>query len=144
MLIVASYIPQRCLCTTTMLLILACAVLVPELLSKKAGAVCACGCMVLATAFLFQLVTGSYEIWRNYTNFTAREQLIAQYIEEGQTDLTLPCIHATSPYSAFWGTTDLNREHKIPGRIRRWQNTMGLIPLLGINWKNIIEDAPSE
>ncbi len=118
MLIVASYIPQRCLCTTTMLLILACAVLVPELLSKKAGAVCACGCMVLATAFLFQLVTGSYEIWRNYTNFTAREQLIAQYIEEGQTDLTLPCIHATSPYSAFWGTTDLNTETQ-----DTWPNT---------------------
>ena len=37
MLIVASYIPQRCLCTTTMLLILACAVLVPELLVEKSG-----------------------------------------------------------------------------------------------------------
>lgn len=110
MLIVASYIPERCLCTTTMLLILACGILVPELVSQKSGAVCACGGAVLTVAFLFQLVTGSYEIWRNYTNFTAREALIAEYVAEGQTDLVLPCVHANSEYSAFWGIKDLDTE----------------------------------
>lgn len=127
MLIVASYIPERCLCTTTMLLILACGVLVPELLRKKSGALCACGGAVLTVAFLFQLVTGSYEIWRNYSNFMSREQLIAEYVAAGETDLVLPLVHANSEYSAFWGTKDLDTE-----TTDTWPNTQ-MAEYYGVN-----------
>ena len=127
MLIVASYIPERCLCTTTMLLILACGVLVPELLRKKSGALCACGGAVLTVAFLFQLVTGSYEIWRNYSNFMSREQLIAEYVAAGETDLVLPLVHANSEYSAFWGTKDLDTE-----TTDTWPNTQ-MAKYYGVN-----------
>ena len=127
MLIVASYIPERCLCTTTMLLILACGVLVPELLQKRSGALCACGGAVLTVAFLFQLVTGSYEIWRNYSNFLSREQLIAEYVAAGETDLVLPLVHANSEYSAFWGIKDLDTE-----TTDTWPNTQ-MAKYYGVN-----------
>lgn len=131
MLIVASYLPERCLCTTAMLLILACGVLAPELVRHRAGVACACGGAVLTVAFLFELVTGSYAIYKNYTDFTAREQQIAQYIAEGQTDLILPCVHASSPYSAFWGTTDLNTEQRETWPNRQMANYYGVDSIIG-------------
>lgn len=110
MLTLASYYPERCMCTSCMLLILACGVLLPELHKGSAGAVRACMGTTLTIVFLFSLVSGSYEIYRNYTNFKSRELLIAQAVAEGQQDLVLPCIHAANSYSPFWGITDLNTE----------------------------------
>jgi hypothetical protein len=110
MLIVASYYPERCMCTSTMLLLLSCAVLVPELMKTKGGVVCACGCAALTILFLFRLVPGTYDIYKTYVDFQARQEIIYEKIQEGETDLVLPCVHASTKYSAFAGTKDLDTE----------------------------------
>lgn len=110
MLTVAAYYPERCLCTSCMLLILACGVVIPELKSGGVGACRACAGAALAVAFLFSLARGSYDIFRTYTDFTAREIIIAQAVQEGRRELALPLVHAHSQYSAFWDTKDLDTE----------------------------------
>ena len=110
MLTVAKYLPERCLCTTVTLLILACAVLVPELIGTKAEKVCACGGSALLVAFAFSLVTGTYDIWISHTELAMREAAIQQHIEAGELDITLPLIIPSTQYSAYWGLVDLNTE----------------------------------
>lgn len=110
MLSVASYYPERCMCTSCMLLILACGVLMPELKTGTAGAFRACVITGLSVAFLFSLARGSYDIWWTHTSFTAREIVIEQEKKEGREDLVLQCVHAHTKYSAFWETKDLDIE----------------------------------
>lgn len=110
MLTVASYYPERCLCTSCMLLVLACGVLLPELKNGGLGAFRAGAGAALAVAFLFSLARGSYDIYRTYTDFTARETIIAQDVQEGKRELALPLVHAHTQYSAFWDTKDLDTE----------------------------------
>lgn len=110
MLTVASYYPERCLCTSCMLLILACGILLPEWNRAGMGALRALMGTALTVAFLFSLSRGAYDIWWTHTSFTARELVIAQAVEEGQEDLVLQIVHPHTKYSAFWGTKDLDVE----------------------------------
>lgn len=110
MLSVASYYPGRCMCTSCMLLVLACGVLMPELKTGTAGAFRACVTAGLSVAFLFSLARGSYDIWWTYTSFKAREIVIEQAKNQGQEDLKLQIVHANTKYSAFWDTKDLDVE----------------------------------
>lgn len=110
MLTAAKYYPERCICTTITLLILACAVLIPELIGTKAEIACACGGGVLLVTFAFSLLLGTYDIWKSHVSFTVRENVIQQHIEAGELDIALPVIVPSTQYSAYWGLTDLNTE----------------------------------
>lgn len=110
MLSVAKYYPERCICTTITLLILACAVMVPELIGSRAEVVCACGGSILLIAFVFSAVVGTYDVRQTYVRFTWRESAIQEHIAAGELDLTLPLIIPSTPYSAYWGLVDLNTE----------------------------------
>lgn len=110
MLMAASYYPERCLCTSCMLLVLACGVLAAEWDRGTAGALRACAGAALTVAFLFSLARGSYDIWWTHTSFTARETAIEQAVAEGQRDLVLQIVHPQTKYSAFWETKDLDTE----------------------------------
>lgn len=110
MLTVARYYPERSMCTTITLLILACAFLVPDLIGSRAEIVCACGGSVLLVTFAFSLLLGTYDIRRSYVKFIVREAVIQQHIEAGELDITLSPIIPSTQYSAYWGLTDLNTE----------------------------------
>lgn len=131
MLMVASYYPERCLCTSCMLLILACGVLVPEWDRGTAGALRACAGAALAVAFLFSLARGTYDIWWTHTSFTAREIAIEQAVVEGQRDLVLQIVHPQTKYSAFWETKDLDTETADTWPNRQMAEQYGVDSILG-------------
>lgn len=108
MLSVASYIPERCLCTSALLFISACAVLLPELTALGADIAVRCAGGILAVVFMFSFIGGAGDIWNTYASFEAREDIIAGAVENGERDLVLECIHPKTKYSAFWGISDLN------------------------------------
>lgn len=108
MLIVAAYIPERSLCTSTMLLILSCCILLAELLNKPEKVFFFCGVSALTIVFVFSLIFGTYDIWTSHVAFSARETYVEEAKADGQMELLLPCIHANTKYSAFWDLTDLN------------------------------------
>lgn len=110
MLTVAKYYPERCICTTITLLILACAVLIPELIGTRVEIVCACGGSVLLVAFAFSLLVGTYDIWQSHRGFVRREAAVQQHIEAGELDIALPLIIPSTQYSAYWGLADLSTE----------------------------------
>lgn len=131
MLTIAAYYPERCMCTTITLLILACAVIVTDLIGTQLEIVCACGGSVLLVTFAFSLVIGTYDIGKTYLSFTMRETAIHQHIEAGELDLTLPLIIPSTQYSAYWGLRDLSTETS-----QTWPNNYmatyyGLKSLLG-------------
>lgn len=110
MLVAASYYPERCFCTTAALLILAVAVLIPELLRQGGAEPCACAGALLAVAAAFALVTGAYDVWATHTAWSAREAAIAQAREDGQTEISLPLILPATKYSACQGLADLESD----------------------------------
>lgn len=115
MLIVAAYYAERCMCTTTLFLLIACGILItdPVLANKRnrfGKAVPYGGFLILLLAFAVSFAVGSRDIWTTHTSFQERESRIAQYIANGITDVSLPCIQASTKYSAFYGIIDLNTE----------------------------------
>ncbi|MCD7776180.1 MAG: DUF6056 family protein [Firmicutes bacterium] len=121
MMIISSYYPERCMCTPTIYLITAALILVPALVSDKResegteGQRSSCGQVaficagILTVTFLFEFVYGSYDIYHTYTSYTAREAVIEEYLEAGETDVKLQIIHPATKYSAFYGITDLTK-----------------------------------
>ncbi len=65
---------------------------------------------VLTVAFALSLISGTYSIWQSHVDFKMRETAIYAALEAGERDLRLPVIHASTPYSAYWGLLDLNTE----------------------------------
>lgn len=131
MLIAAAYIPERALCTTAMLLILSCAILLVELLDQPEKVLCFCGVSALTIVFAFSLITGTYDIWSSHVGFSARETYVEEAKADGETELFLPCVHANTKYSAFWDLTDLNTT-----TANTWPNTQmsayyGVTSILG-------------
>ena len=110
MLAAASYYPERCFCTTAALLILALAVLIPELLRGGAAEICACAGAILAVTAALSLVTGTYDVWATHAAWSDREAAIAQAREQGQTEISLPPISPATAYSACWGLADLESD----------------------------------
>lgn len=114
MLIVASYIPERCLYVSTMLFVLACAVALQALLKMDRPALrigCLCLGGVLAALFCFSLIPGTYDVYHTYRQFQQREEELKQYKAEGETEVvTLELIYPATKYSAFWGTKFLDTQ----------------------------------
>lgn len=110
MLTVAAYYPERCLCTSCMLLILGSAMVLTELRQEPLRAASACVGMALTVVFAFSLVTGCYDIYNTHSQFRDRERIIEELTAAGERDLVLPCVQADTEYSAFWGLVDLNTE----------------------------------
>lgn len=111
MLTFAGYYPDRCASATVTLLILAVAVLLTGMdFDGAGGAVRRALLAALMVVFALSLVSGTYSIWQNHVDFKMRESAIYASLEKGERDLSLPVIHASTPYSAYWGLLDLNTE----------------------------------
>lgn len=104
---VASYYPERCLCTTALLLIMAAGFPGVQLLKGKKVAVALIAIVLVALPALF---TGGRDILRCHQQFADRETLIAQSLEDGITDVTAPVVLPQTPWSGFYGLRDLSTE----------------------------------
>ena len=114
----ASYQPDRCLCTAGLFLIIACLLLIPELLSTRAGDACMGLLCVLAVLFALRFVTGNLDILRCGYDARLREQRAAAQIAAGETVIVLDRIHAETPYSPAYGLKDLDLAD--PGSWPNW------------------------
>lgn len=132
MLIVASYFPERCFCTTTMLLVLACATTAADLCASRFRPVCACGGGVLAVLLAFSLILGAGDIFNTYRAFLNREEIIREHVAQGEMDVELPLIHASTGYSAFYGLLDLNTEETETWPNMQMAQYYGLHSILGV------------
>lgn len=119
MLTFAAYYEPRCASPAVLLLLLACLTAGGGIAGEKLGRmVRSFLAFALAASFFFSVVTGGAGIFADWSSFRAREQQIYASKEAGETDLVLPIVHPTSPYSPFWGLLDLNT-----GTSDTWPNT---------------------
>ncbi|MDO4173521.1 MAG: DUF6056 family protein [Eubacteriales bacterium] len=135
MLIVAAYYAERCMCTTTLFLLIACGILLADPALWGAGKQlrpAACGGFVVLTAvFAVCFVAGSRDIWTSYQSFQEREASIAQSVASGETDVELPCIQAFTQYSAFYDLVDLNTEQRDTWPNNQMAKYYGLHSIIG-------------
>ncbi len=138
MLTAASYYPERCFCTTAMLLIAAVAVLVPGLIERGRAEAVSCVGGALAVVTALSLITGVYDIWHTHTSYSAREISIAEAKAAGEDKAVLRLIFPETKYSACWGLKDLDVES-----IDAWPNGyMGAY--YGIRVLGTEKDGPEE
>lgn len=107
MTMAASYYPERCLATTVMLLILSIATLAAPYANKSA--MLAAGA-ILSLCFAVQAYTGVSDIARCHRDFLAREAVIQQAAEAGETIVTAEIVIPQTPYSAFWDLRDMSTD----------------------------------
>lgn len=103
----AAYYPRRCMCTSALMLIMACGFLAAPLLKPKGIRLT---CAALAALTLFAACYGLSDIADCYRQFRQREETIAASIEAGVLDVTANVVRPKTPYSGFWDLRDLSTE----------------------------------
>lgn len=106
--IAASYYPERCMCTTALMLIMAVGFLAAELGKGKCFPILAAGCAILMLLTLPAGLRGCRDIAGCYVQHTHREQIIATALENGEKDVTANIVWPSTPYSGYWGLAELN------------------------------------
>lgn len=107
MMTIASYIPDRCMITSTVLAILAVGILVPGLSKTSCKALPVCYGVILTIVFAFSFIEGSIDILNSKFQVSEREQVIEQSKAEGVTDLELKLVKPSTKYSPFYALIDL-------------------------------------
>ena len=105
--VAASYYPERCMCTTVLLLVMACLTLAAPLGSGKSFSALAAGCTLLALLTLPAGLTGCRDIVSCHLQNRQREATIAAALKQGQRDVTANVVIPTTEYSGFYGLRDL-------------------------------------
>ena len=127
MLVVGTYMPSRTLCTTTLMLLIAIGVLAADLLETGYRKVCVCLTAALTVLSLITFAPGAADLWSNHQQFLAREDYIHQCIAEGQEDLTLKLITASTDFSPYRYLKDLDS-----GTSQDWPN-LSMSKYYGLN-----------
>lgn len=133
MLIAAAYMPQRCLCTATLLLLLADGLLLPEVAGKIGKPFRAAVCVLLTAAALYAAYLGLPELLRTHRDFRVREDFIRSEIASGKTDLTLPLIHSDSKYTLYRDLRDLSEYDPADWPNSSMAKIYGVDSILGTN-----------
>ncbi len=105
--IAASYYPERCMCTTVLLLVMAIVLLAAELM-KTGGfpVLCgACGLVILLT--IPTGLRGCRDILSCHRQHVRREETIAAALEAGERDVTANTVYPETPWSGYYGLRDL-------------------------------------
>lgn len=108
--IAASYYPERCVCTTVLLLVMSALTLAAGLGRGRAFPALAAGCVVLALLTLPSGLTGCRDIVSCHNQNRQREQIIAAALESGERDVTANTVYPSTPYSGFYGLRDLTAD----------------------------------
>ena len=108
--IAASYYPERCMCTTVLLLVMAIIWLAWELSMTRVFPVIAAGAALIAVLTIPSGISGCRDILSCYRQNAQREQTIAAAIESGNTDVTANVVIPLTPWSGYWDLRDLSTE----------------------------------
>ena len=108
--VAASYYPERCMCTTVLLLVMAIVWLGRELVKTKAFPVIAAGVTLLAVLTIPSGISGCRDILSCYRQNALREQTIAAAIASGDRDVTANVVIPLTPWSGYWDLRDLSTE----------------------------------
>ena len=103
----ATYYPRRCMCTSVLMLVMACSFLAAPMMKQKAIRL---ACAALAALTLVAACWGLTDIAGCYKQFRQRETVIAASIEKGELDVTANVVQPRTPYSGFWTLRDLSTE----------------------------------
>ena len=125
-MIAAVFQPYRCMCTTTVFLIISCFVLVAGLLDSPSHALCKAAIGVLSVCFLFSFVTGIFDIHAVYSRSKERDRSAAEQILEGKQEIVLDIIYGSTEYSGVRYLKDLDLENP-----DTWPNT-GMAKYYGV------------
>ena len=109
MLIVAVNYPHRCKITALYFLILACVMLLPELLETASGLSCRAAVAVLSAAFAVNLIYGVGDVGSAWYQQRQRDAIIARALDAGEREVTLSRIYYATKYSPFFESKDLDR-----------------------------------
>lgn len=105
--IAASYYPERCMCTTVLLLVMAIVLLASELMKTRGISVIA-GCTVVLLLLTIPFgLRGSRDILSCYLQNARREQTIAAALEKGEKDVSANIVYPETPWSGYYGLRDL-------------------------------------
>ena len=107
--VAASYYPERCMCTTALMLVMAIAFLAAPLSAREGTdfAVSGAAAALLLVLTLISGLTGSADIFSCYRQHVQREQTIAAALEDGQRDVTANVVIPQTSYSGYWQLRDL-------------------------------------
>ena len=108
--IAASYYPERCMCTTVLLLVMACLTLSAPLGSGKGFPILAAGCALLLALTLPSGLSGCRDIMSCHRQNKQREETIAAALVEGNRDVIANAVIPSTPYSGFYGLRDLTND----------------------------------
>ena len=108
--IAASYYPERCVCTTVLLLVMAIIWLAWELSMTRVFSVVAAGAALLAVLTIPSGISGCRDILSCWRQNQLREQTIAAAIESGDMDVTANVVIPLTPWSGYWDLRDLSTE----------------------------------
>lgn len=108
--VAASYYPERCMCTTVLMLTMAVAFLAAPLGHGKRLPLRCAACVCLFALTLPTGLTGCRDIVSCWQQYQQREQTIAQALETGETAVTANVVQPQTPYSGFYGLRDLSTE----------------------------------
>lgn len=105
--IAASYYPERCMCTTVLMMVMAVGFLASDLFEGKGFLPCCGACLVLLALTLPSGITGCRDILSCHRQHMQREAAIAAALETGELDVTANVVAPQTPYSGYWGLRDL-------------------------------------
>lgn len=110
--IAASYYPERCMCCTIWMLVMAIGFLAAPLseCGPRHFALSLAAFAVLAALTLPSGLSGCQDILSCYRQHAQREATIAAALENGEGDVTANVVIPATPYSGYYGLRDLSTE----------------------------------
>ena len=108
--VAATYYPDRCMCTTVLLLIMAIVWLARELMKTKGFALIASGMAIIAVLSIPSGIRGCRDILSCARQNEIREQTISAAIERGETDVIANVVIPQTRWSGYYDLRDLSTE----------------------------------
>ena len=108
--IFARYFVPRHFCFTVYFTVLACLILLSELLEKGRPVFPALAAAALSVLFVFNLAQGGLDIAVTYKHFREREAAIQEALDAGEREIRLPVYESATAYSAPHQLLDLSTQ----------------------------------
>lgn len=104
--VAASYYPERCMCTTVLMLVMACGFLTAPLFAIQPRILCT-ACLILCLLTVPSGLRGCRDILSCHRQNAQREQTIAAALEQGERNVVANVVIPETSWSGFWGVRDL-------------------------------------
>lgn len=126
--------PERVVLSTTVLLIVADAILLQEIFSRgNYRAVAISLLILLVTTTPIQILWGTYDIYKTYSIQRANIEYLTECAAVGTMDVELPVVHADTKYAAVFDLRYLSTEDPTTWPNNAMANYYGLNSILGVD-----------